>query len=158
MDYKLNELGDNNLVFEQMEPSFFLVGLISVFESRFQAIGDQIFEEMSWKQGFAINCIRLFNQPPTLKELSVAIGSSHQNVKQILNKLEAKGFIETIEDEKDKRKQRIVITKKAEAFCEAHDAPSQEAMEKLFDGIELKDIEVTIKTILQMESNLRRIK
>ncbi len=82
----------------------FLLGLLSAFDNRYQAAADAYFKEMTWKQFFAIICINLCKEPPTLNELSDIMGSSHQNVKQILLKLEKKGFISTVPDEKDKRK------------------------------------------------------
>ncbi|MBQ2405815.1 MAG: MarR family transcriptional regulator, partial [Lachnospiraceae bacterium] len=75
---------------------------------------------MSWKQFFAIICINLCRERPTINELAEIMGSSHQNVKQILNKLEAKGYVDIIIDEQDKRKQRIVVTDKTKQFCEEH--------------------------------------
>ncbi len=61
------------------------------------------------------------------------MGSSHQNVKQILLKLEKKHFVSTVPDEKDKRKQRI------------------------FDGIDEKSLQTTIQTIMKMERNLSEL-
>lgn len=46
------------------------------------------------------------------------MGSSHQNVKQILLKLEKKGFVTIIVDKNDKRKQRIELTDYCRDFCE----------------------------------------
>ena len=56
-----------------------------------------------------------------MNELSDVMGSSHQNVKQILLKLEKKGFVSAIPDEKDKRKQRIFVTDKCRTFLEQND-------------------------------------
>ena len=42
----------------------------------------------------------------TVKELAEIMGSSHQNVKQILLKLEKKGVVYITADERDKRKQQ----------------------------------------------------
>lgn len=143
--------------FEGMDASLFLIGLLSAFENRYQAKADSFFEEISWKQFFAIICINLCKESPTLKELAEIMGSSHQNVKQILNKLEDKGFVRTIPDEEDKRKQRIVLTEKTEAFCAAHEAGSQRIIGKIFEGIDKQDIEIVIRTILQMEKNLKKV-
>ena len=96
--------------FGQMPPQAFLLGLLSAFDNRYQAAADNYFKEITWKQFFAIICINLCKEPPTLNDLSDVMGSSHQNVKQILLKLESKGFVSMIPDEKDKRKQRILIT------------------------------------------------
>ena len=111
--------------FEGIDASLFLLGLLSAFDNRYQAKADSFFEEISWKQFFAIICINLCKESPTIKELAEVMGSSHQNVKQILNKLENKGFVKTISDEADKRKQRIILTEKTQAFCEELEKGSQ---------------------------------
>ena len=97
------EKGELN--FDGMEASFFLLGVLSAFDNRYQAKADSFFEDISWKQFFVIICINLCKNPPTIKELAEITGSSHQNVKQILIKLEKKGYIQTLSDETDKRKQ-----------------------------------------------------
>ena len=94
-------------------------------------------------------------EAPTLKELSDILGSSHQNVKQILLKLEKKNFIWFQADETDKRKQRIMLTDYCREFCEKNDEMSKSIMEKMFDGITEEDIAATIKTIIRIEKNLR---
>ena len=79
-----------------MEIRPFLLGLLSAFDNKYQACADRFFEEITWKQFFAIICINLCKEPPTLNELSDIMGSSHQNVKQILLKLEKAGFVTMI--------------------------------------------------------------
>jgi DNA-binding MarR family transcriptional regulator len=91
----------------------------------------------------------------TLRELSDILGSSHQNVKQILLKLESKRFIEFQADETDRRKQRIVLTEYCREFCEKNDEMSKSIMEKMFDGISDDDLSATIRTIVKIEKNLR---
>ncbi len=143
--------------FERIQNPYFLLGLLSAFDNRYQAKADNFFEEISWKQFFAIICIYLCKQNPTIKELSEIMGSSHQNVKQILNKLEKKGFVQIVLDEEDKRKQRILLTKKTEDFCREHDAGSQMIVGKIFENIDVNDIETTIRTIMSMEDNLEKV-
>ena len=96
---------NENIDFTGIPSSYYLLGLISAFENRFQAMADSAMKEISWKQFFTIICINMCKEPPTLKELLDILGSSHQNVKQILLKLEKKKFIEFQTDESDKRKQ-----------------------------------------------------
>ena len=139
-----------------MMPAPFLIGLLSAFENRFQTVADSFFEEITWKQFFAIICINLCRESPTINELSEVMGSSHQNVKQILLKLEKKGFVEMIADEKDRRKQRIVTTKKCEDFCQRNDQGSKIQMNKIFEGISQEQLITTIQTISQMERNLKK--
>ena len=141
--------------FSGVPSSYYLIGLLSAFENRFQAMADSMMQEISWKQFFAIICINMCKEPPTLKELSDILGSSHQNVKQILLKLEKKGFIRFEQDEADKRKQRIVLTKECRKFCKKNDDMSQKTMMGMFEGIPEKDIKTSIKTIITIEKNLK---
>jgi len=146
---------NDNVDFSNIPSNYYLLGLLSAFENRFQAMADNTMQEISWKQFFAIICINMCKEAPTLKELSDILGSSHQNAKQILLKLEKKNFIRFQADETDKRKQRIMLTDYCREFCEKNDEMSKSIMEKMFDGITEEDIAATIKTIIRIEKNLR---
>lgn len=143
--------------FAGIESSYFLIGLLSAFENRFQTVADHTMEEISWKQFFAIICINMCKEKPTVKELAEIMGSSHQNVKQILLKLQKKGFVNITIDEHDKRKQRIGLTEYCREFCEKNDEVSADTMKRMFRGISTKQLEITIQTIIQMEDNLKEI-
>ena len=146
---------NGNVDFPNIPSNYYLLGLLSAFENRFQAMADNTMQEISWKQFFAIICINMCKEPPTLKELSDVLGSSHQNVKQILLKLEKKNFIQFQTDDADKRKQRIVLTDHCREFCERNDEMSKSSMEKMFDGVTEKEVATTIQTIIKIEKNLR---
>ena len=146
-----------NVDFSNIPANYYLLGLLSAFENRFQAMADSTMQEISWKQFFAIICINMCKEPPTLKELSDILGSSHQNVKQILLKLEKKNFIRFQADEADKRKQRIVLTDYCKEFCGKNDEMSRIIMERMFDGIAEDDIQAAIKTIIRIEKNLKNL-
>lgn len=141
--------------FTGIESSYFLLGLLSAFENRFQAMADNTMKEISWKQFFSVICINLCKTPPTVKELAEIMGSSHQNVKQILLKLEKKGFVTLTVDENDKRKQRIELTDYCREFCEKNDEMSMALMKKMFEGVSEEQLQVTIQTIIQIEDNLK---
>ncbi len=146
--------------FKDMPPQPFLLGLLSAFDNRYQASADAYFKEITWKQFFSIICINLCKEPPTLNELSDIMGSSHQNVKQILLKLEKKGFVSTIPDESDKRKQRIYVTDKCREFIEENDNNGQQSqfiIERIFNGIDEESLQTTIQTIMKMERNLSKL-
>ncbi len=156
-DEKMNM---NNVEFGNMPPQAFLLGLLSAFDNRYQAAADAFFKEITWKQFFAIICINLCKEPPTINELSDVMGSSHQNVKQILLKLEKKGFVSFVTDDKDKRKQRILVTNSCRDFLEENDnngKQSQFIIGRIFDGVDEKDLTATIQTIMRMERNLSEL-
>ena len=143
--------------FTGIPSSYYLLGLLSAFENRFQAMADATMKEISWKQFFAVICINMCKEAPTLRELSDILGSSHQNVKQILLKLEKKDFIRFETDPADKRKQRIVLTDRCREFCEKNDAPSQTIINRIFEGIEENKLITTIETIMTMERNVSKL-
>lgn len=120
-------------------------------------MADSTMKEISWKQFFAIICINLCKAPPTVKELAEIMGSSHQNVKQILLKLEKKGFVNITVDEKDKRKQRIGLTPYCIQFCEKNDEMSMMLLKRMFEGVSEEQLQTTIQTIVQIEDNLKLI-
>ena len=146
--------------FGQMPPQAFLLGLLSAFDNRYQAAADKYFKEITWKQFFAIICINLCKEPPTLNDLSEVMGSSHQNVKQILLKLESKSFVSMKTDDKDKRKQRFFVTDKCRNFLEENDNQSRTSAQiigQIFEGVDENSLAVTIDTIMKMERNLEKI-
>ena len=153
-----NEAIDTGKVeFGQMPPQAFLLGLLSAFDNRVQASADNFMKEITWKQFFAIICIKLCKEAPTLNDLADVMGSSHQNVKQILLKLERKDFVSMTPDQKDRRKQRIVLTDRCREFCEKNDAPSQSIIGRIFEGIDEEQLRVTIETIMAMERNVSKL-
>ena len=151
------QMNMNNVEFGNMPPQAYLLGLLSAFDNRYQAAADAFFKEITWKQFFAVICINLCKEPPTLNELSDVMGSSHQNVKQILLKLEKKGFVELVTDEKDRRKQRIHVTDACRNFLEKNDNNGQQSqyiIGRIFDGVDEASLNATIQTVMKMERNL----
>lgn len=140
--------------FSGIESSYFLLGLLSAFDNRFQAMADRLIGEISWKQFFTIICIQLCKESPTLQQLADVMGTSHQNCKQLLLKLEKKGFVALDPDPADRRKQRIRLTEHCLAFCQQNDQRSQQLMQQMFAGIPEEHLRITIRTIMQMERQL----
>ena len=141
--------------FAGMGRSFFMIGLMNRFNNQFQALADATFEELSWKQVFFLNCVTLFGEPPSIKDVADVVGCSHQNAKQILLKLEKSGFVTMEQDKNDRRRQRIRVTHKAEAFRREFDEPSRNVMERIFAGVGAEELETTIRVITHLDDNLR---
>lgn len=151
-------INSGKIDFAKIERSYFLLGVLSAFENRFQAVADRTMKEISWKQFFAIICINMCKEKPTVKELAEIMGSSHQNVKQILLKLEKKSFVNITVDENDKRKQRIEVTDYCKEFCAKNDDITARIMKKMFDGVSEKQLQITIQTIIQIADHLEEIR
>jgi DNA-binding MarR family transcriptional regulator len=136
-----------------------LFGLFFAFDNQLQAAGDTFYEGITSKQFFLTICLSLFHDHyPTINELSEVMGSSHQNVKQIANKLEKNGFLTLFPDEQDKRKVRIAPTDQLMQLEIKHRERGQEFMERLYDGLSDEEIAITLKAMTKIESNLISIR
>lgn len=147
---------DREELLKDVDSKKVLFGLFFAFANRLQAVGDTFYDEITCKQFFALICLSLFqDNDPTINELSEVMGSSHQNVKQIINKLENKGFVKVYKDELDKRKQRVCITEKLKNLELKYNEKEKEFMNQLYEGISIHDVETTIRVIKAMEDNLK---
>jgi DNA-binding MarR family transcriptional regulator len=62
-----------------------------------------------------------------------------------------------VEDNQDKRKQRIFLTEKCFQFCEKNELESQKSIARIYEGINEEQLLVTIQTIMKMETNIEAI-
>ena len=148
----------SNVNIENMGASYYLIGLINRFGNGFQAAADNIFEDLSWKQIFFMNCVVLFEKAPTIREMADLLGCSHQNAKQILLKLEKHGFAKVCQDSEDKRKQRIILTDKAIEFRRHYEETSEQAMQSIFGNISKEELLTTISVFTRLNKNVDELK
>ncbi|MGN1085194.1 MAG: MarR family winged helix-turn-helix transcriptional regulator [Lachnospiraceae bacterium] len=143
----------------QMDEKYALFGLLFAFQNRLQAAGDAFYEEITCKQFFLLACMNLFpDDSPTVQELAQVMGSSHQNVKQIVNKLEAKEFLSVGPDSVDRRKLRISLTEYAGEVGGKYREKEERFMERLFAGISKERIKQTFLVLSEMEENLKKMR
>lgn len=135
-----------------------------VFSSLFQlgnqleTIGSQYIEDCTFKQWyFMLILCNLFEKAPTLSECAHALGSSHQNAKQIALKLEAKGYLKIEKDRSDSRSLRLKPTRKYLKVCEERLESERYFISELFKGLTLEEIEAMNNGFFKMEENLKRM-
>ena len=158
MEENKQELSPRDVVAE-MDGRYALFGLLFALQNRLQAVGDTFYEEVTCKQFFLMACMNLFQgEAPTVQDLAAVMGSSHQNVKQIINKLEQKGFLKVEPDVEDRRKLRISLTEYAMVTGEKYRAKEEEFMTGLFDGVDAEEAKQAFFTLSQMEANLMKLK
>lgn len=79
------------------------------------------------------------------------------NMTMILKQLEKKGFVEKRSDTRDKRLQRIYLTKSGKALKEKLIPIVTDIIEKLFRGVASQDMEVLNKVHKTMIKNLKSL-
>ncbi len=135
------------------------IGTLMALSNRMQAVGDSFYQEITFKQFFLLICLNLFRgNAPTINELSDIMGSSHQNVKQLILKLEKSGFISTYVDPEDRRKLRVAMTDKIEWLNEKYDKSIREFFQAMYQNVNAEELSITVKTISKIERNIETMK
>ena len=139
----------------QYDDPYLLFGLLFILGNRLQTIGDQFYAEITSKQWFVMALIDTFaNHYPTINDLADASNTSHQNVKQIVMKLEKRGFVSLRVDPSDRRKLRIHTTREWAQFKDRYHDKQAEFMERLFAGISPDMAKVTLTTLMALSENM----
>jgi MarR family transcriptional regulator, transcriptional regulator for hemolysin len=94
---------DENHLKEQQQ---YVLGSLFLLANKLQIKGDKFLSEdnITLRQWLLTVMILQFkDQHPTLGEVAKLMGTSHQNVKQLANKLKERGFLEIEKDKEDAR-------------------------------------------------------
>lgn len=140
---------------QDVDDQYVIFALTFMLSNQLQTIGDSFFNEISTKQWFVMLVLRIMNgYSPTLGELAEAVGSSHQNVKQLVLKMEQKGYVEISKDAEDARRLRIKMTPKCIDFHEEYQEKSNIFMNRLFEGFTKEDLAATKRVMSMMRDKL----
>jgi MarR family transcriptional regulator, transcriptional regulator for hemolysin len=137
-----------------------IFGLLLIISNKLNTLLEREFMEfnVTTKQWFLSETISsLFDSPPTLKEVAYAMGSSHQNVKQVAMKLQQKGLLILEKDKKDARATRLRITEHSRDFWKRMDPKGETFRKRMLKEIDLKDITKTRCLLEKILSNLAEI-
>ena len=137
----------------------YFFGALFVSSNRLDTILEREFNKfgVTTKQWFLTIVIdRLFEQPPTIKQAARAMGSSHQNIKQLALKLSSKGLLRLEQDERDSRATRLRLTDESQVLWKRARTQRDTFNQSLFNGIsedELKTVRnVMGKLLINIES------
>lgn len=137
-----------------------IFGFLLIISNKMNTLLEREFKEfdVTTKQWFLSETINsLFDSPPTLKEAANAMGSSHQNIKQVAIKLQQKGLLTLEKDKKDARVTRLRMTEQSHDFWKRTDPKGEIFREKMFKEIDSKDITKTRHLLEKILSNLAEI-
>lgn len=135
----------------------FLFAMINALANRMQTMGDGLFEEFTWKQWFALLGVNTFAEPPGIMEAAERIGTSHQNMKQLLIRLEKAGFVRLERDPLDRRRTLIRLTQENQRIAAKYALQAADFLEGMYEGISEDDIAGAASTLIRVEKNLRRL-
>ena len=144
--------------FEHMDPRMIAFVNIFICANRLQAIMDNGFVDITAKQWLAITMIDAFPEPPTLKQISELSGVTHQSMRQIVDRLADRGFLEVVPDKKDKRAIRLVKTEAANHIRTKKDGQDIRFVYKLFDCLTDEETAVYCSALEKLCNRLNELK
>ncbi len=149
-----NDLFGDKVKYEQFAPPFVLVALLNRFDNRYQSAADAFFKELSWKQMYFLNGITMFGEAPTMQDMADLMGCSHQNVNKLASKLLKEGYITSVQDENDRRKQRLSLTDKAKDFLNRNKTEAYKCVTDIFSAVSVDELETTIEVMVKLTDRL----
>lgn len=142
---------------ESMTDSKFIFGSILVVANQMDTLlGRELKEyDLTTKQWLLTIVVEnSFEYDPSIKEVAKAMGSSHQNVKQVALKLEKKGFLSLEKDKNDARVLRIKLTDRIDTFAKESQLKADNFTRKLFECISKEEMATTRLLLEKMLFNL----
>lgn len=138
-----------------------IIGNLFLLTNKLQVVMDKILTpyDVTAKQWFLTAVLEeFFNSPPTLSELSDVMSSSRQNVKQLVDNLEKKEFLEMEQDEQDRRAIRLKLTEKYISFCKEIEEEGDNFIKILFGDLSQEEIDTTCHVIEKLSAKLAKPK
>lgn len=133
-----------------------LLSYVNVFllSNRLETIMDRNLKEISTKQWIALIMLGTFENPPTLKELAEKCGITHQSAMQLVKKLQGKGYVTIVTDQKDKRAIRIIATDQRDRWTDQYAEENMQNIRTLFSDLTEREIEIFCKAQFKMYERL----
>lgn len=144
--------------FENMDQRLIAYVNIFVCANRLQAIMDSGLEDITAKQWLAITMIDAFPEPPTLKQMAEMSGVTHQSMRQIVDRLIDKGFLEVVPDKKDKRAIRLVKTEAANNIRTKKADQNISFLYRLFDCLSNEETTAYCSALAKLCDRLNELK
>lgn len=118
---------------------FDLYGKIFLLARRMEYIADKELakDRLTTKQFLMIAVVeKLFSEPPSIKEVADALGSTHQNIKQMAIQLERRGFLRIERDQRDRRVLRLKVTEKNRAYWDSRAEEHEAFILRIFSDLD----------------------
>lgn len=136
----------------------YLFGSLFLLANKLQILGDNYLEEITLKQWFLLMMIEnLDRKQSSITEVAAHIGSSRQNVRKMLEILEAKGYVELSQNLHDKRNLSVELTPQSFQFFENFETKGAIFLDRLFQDISSEQMEISRKTFETLFENIKRM-
>ncbi|HQM96687.1 MAG TPA: MarR family transcriptional regulator [Clostridia bacterium] len=145
---------------DKIKDDAMIFGLLLIISNKMSTLLERELKEfdVTTMQWFLIETIHsIFDNPPTMKNVAVMMGSSHQNIKQVALKLQQKGLIILEKDSKDARVTRLRVTQKSKDLWSKINLKGDLFRINMFKAMNSNEITVTRQVLEELLNNLNVI-
>ncbi len=130
--------------------------LILVLAQGLRTLMDQTLrpDGLTTQQATLITVVEAFGGP-SLTQAATALGTTHQNLKQVATSLERKGFLRMVPDKADGRKRRLVTTAKSRRYWRESSAGSQQRVLEWLSSLSPDEARMLFDLLLRLENEVR---
>ena len=92
---------------------------------------------------------------PSLSQAATALGTTHQNARQLVDPLERKGFLRVSMDESDARVQRLTTTAKSKSYWRDRSPADQQQVLDWFSDLTPAEAQTLFELLAKVEHRAR---
>ncbi len=140
---------------ERLEMEKYILVVLFLVQQRWGYIinKDLADDQITTKQWLMmIVMVSAFQNPPSMQEVADAMSTTHQNVKQLATRLEARGFLKIERDPENKRINRLKVTAECFEFWDKRTPEDAESIVSLFNGLE----DIDVKNLFEIMGKLEK--
>lgn len=143
---------------KSLNSRFLVLTALLQIANELDACGNAYFTDCTFKQWYFMLVItHLFEKPPTLRATASALGTSHQNAKQIAVKLQEKNYLRIEKDKSDSRSLRLVPTRKYLMASRQQLDKDREFALTIFKDVSLEELTALYSGCVKIEKNLKEL-
>lgn len=130
--------------------------LIIVLAQELRALMDQLLRDdgLTTQQAALITVVEAI-EAPSLSQAAAALGTTHQNAKQIATALERKGFLRIDPDADDRRVRRLTATAKSRSYWQQRSPSDHEHVLSWFAALSEREAETLFELLLKVGHTTR---
>jgi DNA-binding MarR family transcriptional regulator len=136
---------------------FAVLAEIVLLANKLQVVMNLGINDITFKQWLPMIMIDKFEFPPTLNELSQCCGITHQSTKQLVNKLEEKGYVSIEQNPNDKRELHISLTDKSRKWSEQNAKMNHDFVYELFSCLTQDEVNMYFEAQHKLLTKLKKI-
>lgn len=105
---------------------------------------------LSTQQAAVLTLVGGAPEPPSLGEVARQLGTSHQNVRQLVDVLVRKGLVEVIPDPRDRRARRLRSTAEVSRLFDAREAEDHAEVRRWLGALSESEMEQAVGLLLRL--------